>query len=227
MILFENAFVSLKTDQFNESEKMSSTFFFWFLQKILMFSVKRTLFGLNFLLRIVQLNSVTDLIGWFSVAFTLTAYFISCWLRCKASGISPVSTCSAAAPVEQKYYVLHGELYFVFRLIGVLCFQMHSYMLLRHSLLLNVLNFYRRWAEPSYWLPLRRFFHLCSMYFICSFQFSLESNTRPKNFALPSTFTGWLFKLNWISRSFRRENTAIAFSSEILKLRDHTTRRFY
>jgi len=34
-------------------------------------------------------------------------------------------------------------LYFVLHLIGVLWFQKQSYMLLHHSLLLNVLNFYR------------------------------------------------------------------------------------
>jgi len=43
---------------------------------------------------------------------------------------------------------------------------------------------------------IRRSLHLCSMYFICSFQFRLESKARPKNFALPSTFTGWLFTVN-------------------------------
>ena len=36
------------------------------------------------------------------MALTLTAYFISSWLRLKASGISPVSTSKAETGVEQK-----------------------------------------------------------------------------------------------------------------------------
>jgi len=36
------------------------------------------------------------------VDLTLTAYFISCWLRRNDNGNYPVSTCSAEAAVEQK-----------------------------------------------------------------------------------------------------------------------------
>jgi len=93
--------------------------------------------------------------------------------------------------------MLHGELYFILpvRLIGVLCFQMQSYMLLHNSLLL----------------------------------FSLKSNKRPKNFALASTFTGWLFMLNWISSFFQCENTTVIvfFQVKFWSPRDHTTGRFF
>ena len=60
------------------------------------------LLGLNFLLSVVQWNSVTFFTGarMFSVPLTLTAYFISSWLRLKASGISPVSTSMAPVTVS-------------------------------------------------------------------------------------------------------------------------------
>jgi len=50
-----------------------------------------------------------------------------------------------------------------------------------------------------------------------SFQLSLESNIRPRNFALFSILIDWLYKERLISRDFRCEKiTATVLSNDIL-----------
>ena len=69
---------------------------------------------------------------------------MSCWLRRKASGISPVYTCSAAAAVEQKEP--HAMRRALFCFLSNRCFMLSDaelYAIALQSISLNVLNFYR------------------------------------------------------------------------------------